>query len=121
MPFRILIVDDDTDLADTLARLLRRFGHTCLTAASASEAIGLIHIESPHLVVTDLHMPGMDGLAVARCARDQTPPIRVILMTAYPTPATQAQAGALGGTLHLGKPFANADFLKVVQDALAGA
>lgn len=38
----------------TVARLLRRFGHTCLTAASASEAIGLIHIESPYLGVTDL-------------------------------------------------------------------
>lgn len=121
MPFQILVVDDDTDHTDTLARLLGRFGHTCLTAASAAEAIHLIHTASPHLVVTDLHMPGMDGLAVVRCARETTPPIPVILMTAYPTPETQAQTGAIGGTVYLAKPFANADFLRVVQDTLAGA
>jgi CheY-like chemotaxis protein len=121
VPFRILVVDDDTDHAETLARLLRRFGHTCLTAASAPEAISLLHTESPQLVVTDLHMPGVDGLAVVRCARDKTPPIPVILMTAYPTRESQEQTRALGGTLHLSKPFANTDFLKAVQDAVAGA
>jgi CheY-like chemotaxis protein len=116
--FRILLVDDDTDLIDTLARLLRRFSHTCLMASSAEQAIDLIQIESPQLVVTDLHMPGMDGLAIARFAREKTPPIPVILMTAYPTPESDGAARMLGDTLHLRKPFANAEFLKLVQDAL---
>jgi CheY-like chemotaxis protein len=119
--FRILVVDDDLDLVDTLARLLRRFSHTCVTASSGEEAIRLMRFESPQLVVTDLHMPGLDGLAVARCARENTPPIPVILMTAYPTAESHAAAGALGGTRQLRKPFANADFMKAVEDVMAGA
>ena len=121
MAFRVLIVDDEMDLRESLVRLLGRFGYICLTAASGAEAIQVIRTGSPNLIVTDLHMPGMDGLAVARYARDERPPIPVILMTAYPTAETRAQTGALGGTLHLGKPFANADLLKAVQDALADA
>ena len=62
----MLIVDDDADLSETLARLLGRFGHKCLVAASGSEAIRLIDTMTLDLVVTDLHMPGMDGIAVAR-------------------------------------------------------
>ena len=54
----MLIVDDEADLSETLARLLGRLGHTCLVAASGSEAIRLIDTMTPDLVVTDLHMPG---------------------------------------------------------------
>ncbi len=110
----VLIVDDDADLSETLARLLGRFGHTCLVAASGSEAIGLIDVALPDLVVTDLHMPGLDGLAVARQARQKSPPIPVVLMTAYPL----AEPRREGGILHLAKPFANADMLDAVERAL---
>ena len=118
MPYRILVVDDDADLSETIVRLLRRYGYTCLTAASGSEGIELITTEVPTLVVTDLHMSGIDGLAVARWARDRIPPIPVILMTAYPTRAAHALAWIPDGTLYLSKPFATADFLRAVQDAL---
>jgi CheY-like chemotaxis protein len=114
----VLIVDDDADLSETLARLLGRFGHKCLVAASGSEAIGLIDVASPDLVVTDLHMPGLDGLAVARQARQKSPPIPVVLMTAYPTTETRGEARIVGGILHVAKPFANADMLDAVERAL---
>ena len=120
MPIRILIVDDAVDLVDTLARLLWRFGYTCLTASSAQRAKAIIDAEKPQLVVTDLHMPGMDGLTVARCARETVPPIPVILMTAYPSAESHARARTLGVTAYLPKPFANADFLKAVESALGG-
>jgi CheY-like chemotaxis protein len=115
----ILVVDDDIDFAETLSRYLRRFGYTCVTTASGSDALGLIETASPHLVVTDLHMPETDGLAVARRARANSPPIPVILMTAYPTRHTEAGARSLGATSHLGKPFANADLLKAIERAFA--
>jgi CheY-like chemotaxis protein len=114
----VLIVDDDPDLSETLARLLGRFGHKCLVAASGAEAIGLIDTASPDLVVTDLHMPGMDGVAVARRAREKNPPIPVVLMTAYPTFGTTRQAPTANGMVYLAKPFANAAMLDAVRRAL---
>ena len=118
MSSQVLIVDDDADLSETLARLLGRFGHKCLVAASGSEAIDLIDTMTPDLVVTDLHMPGMDGIAVMRRARQESPPIPVVLMTAYPTADTRREAERAGGVVYLAKPFANADMLEAVQRAL---
>ena len=118
MSSHVLIVDDDADLSETLARLLGRFGHKCLVAASGSEAIDLIDTMTPDLVVTDLHMPGMDGIAVVRRARQESPPIPVVLMTAYPTADTRREAERAGGVVYLAKPFANADMLDAVQRAL---
>lgn len=114
----VLIVDDDPDLSETLARLLGRFGHKCLVAASGAEAISLIDTVSPDLVVTDLHMPGMDGVAVARRAREKSPPIPVVLMTAYPTFGTTRQGPTATGMVYLAKPFANAAMLDAVRRAL---
>ena len=114
----MLIVDDDADLSETLVRLLGRFGHKCLVAASGSEAVHLIDTMTFDLVVTDLHMPGMDGVAVARRARQESPPIPVVLMTAYPTAGTRREAQAVGVTVYLAKPFANVDMLDAVQRAL---
>jgi CheY-like chemotaxis protein len=114
----VLIVDDDADLLETLARLMGRFGHKCLVAASGAEAIALIDTASPDLVVTDLHMPGLDGVAVTRRAREKNPPIPVVLMTAYPTPETNREVRTVGWTICVAKPFANADMLDAVQRAL---
>ena len=114
----MLIVDDDADLSETLVRLLGRSGYKCLAAASGSEAVHLMDTITFDLVVTDLHMPGMDGLAVARCARQESPPIPVVLMTAYSTADTRRDAQLVGGIRYIAKPFATADMLDAVQRAL---
>ena len=118
MGFRILIADDDIDLRATLVRLLGRFGYGCLTASSGAEAIQVMQAERPDLVVTDLHMPGIDGVAVARCAREHSPPIPVVLMTAYPMRVTHRQVQEAGATTHVEKPFASLDLVNAVQRAL---
>jgi len=118
MGVRVLIVDDDSDLRETLVRLLGRFGYSCLTAASGAEAMEAIEAESPDLVVTDLHMPRIDGVAVARGARAHRPPIPVVLLTAYPMRGGHSQVQEAGATIHLAKPFANRDLVRAVQRAL---
>jgi two-component system, NtrC family, nitrogen regulation response regulator GlnG len=118
MGVRVLIVNDDSDLQETVVRLLGRFGYSCLTASSGAEAMRAIETESPDLVVTDLHMPGMDGVAVTQCARAHSPTIPVVLLTAYPLRVGHPQVQEAGATIHLAKPFANRDLVQAVQRAL---
>jgi CheY-like chemotaxis protein len=120
MGVRVLIVDDDVDVRETLVRLLGRFGYSCLTASSGAEAMEVIEAESPDLVVTDLHMPGIDGVAVARGARAHSPPIPVVLLTAYPMRVGHPQGQEAGAPIHVAKPFANHDLVQAVQRALVG-
>jgi CheY-like chemotaxis protein len=113
---RILVVDDEPDMVATCAQILTGHGYRCLTASAGSEAIAMIDAEQPDLVVTDLHMPGIDGLAVARHARERVPPIPVVLVTAWP-PARGAWDEP-PATARLAKPFANADLVATVRHAL---
>lgn len=121
MTSRILLIDDDIDLLDTLVRLLGRQGYTCRVAFSGDDGIQAIDAESPDVVVTDLRMPGIDGLAVARYARQHRPPIPVILMTAYATSETHQDVRRMGGTTYVTKPFASADLLDAVRRAVESA
>lgn len=118
MGSRVLIVDDDADLLESLIRLLGRFGYTCLTASSGAEAIAAMEVEAPDVIVTDLHMPGLDGVAVTRHARGLRPPIPVVLMTAYSAPAAHRQGLGAGAAIQVAKPFRNADLVTAVQRAL---
>lgn len=115
---KTLVVDDEPDLLETCARLLRQAGHTCLTAHSGREAIALIDAERPNLVVTDLRLPTIDGLAVARHARRISPPPPVIFFTAYSSPYAKREAQEAGATIFLPKPFSAAEFLDAVGRAL---
>ena len=114
----ILVVDDEPDLVATCERLLRRIGHT-LRAHTGPDAVALIDRESPDLVVADLRLPGVDGLAVARHARGHVPPIPVILITAYDSPQARSAARESGADAYLAKPFSNAEFLDAVLRSLS--
>ena len=80
--------------------------------------MALIDTTALALVVTDLHMPGVNGLTVARRAADKVPPIPVVLMTAFPSIDTERQAREAGVAVHLSKPFANAEMLSAVRRGL---
>jgi len=114
----ILVVDDEPDLVANCERLLRRLGYTCIQAHTGPDAVALIDRERPDLVVTDLRLPGTDGLAVARRARQHVPPIPVILITAYDSPQARSAASESGAGTYLPKPFSNSAFVDAVQRAL---
>jgi two-component system response regulator GlrR len=116
----VLVVDDEADLLGSCERLLRPIGHRYLGAGGGLQAIELIDRIQPDLVVTDLRLPGVDGLAVARHARARVPPIPVILMTAYDSPWARRSASETEVTVYLPKPFTNAAFVDAVRCALAG-
>ncbi len=114
----VLVVDDEPDLVANCERLLLRLGHVSLRAHTGIEALALIDREKPDLVVSDLRLPGADGLAVTRHARGHVPPIPVILITAYDSPEARRAATESGVEVYLAKPFSNAAFLDAVERAL---
>lgn len=114
----VLVVDDETDLADTCARLLRGSGYRCLVANSVAQAKILFDSEHPALVLSDITMPGGDGFEIARYVRGKSPATPVILMTAYHTPEVARDARMAGASAYLRKPFANKDLIAVIESLL---
>lgn len=120
MPQTILIVDDESDFADTCARLLRGFGFTCLVAYDSAKALALFDLHQPSLVLSDITLPSSDGLEIADYVRQAAPEIPVILMTAYHTPDVARDAYAAGAAAYIRKPFPNAELVSTVKSLLGG-
>ena len=101
---RILVVDDKENMLKLFAKVL---GEDCelTTAAEGSRALALIETEEFDIVVTDLKMPGADGLEVLRAVKRRQPDTEVILMTAYATVADAVEAMKQGAYDYLQKPF----------------
>jgi DNA-binding NtrC family response regulator len=85
VPPHILIVDDEPDMVDNCARILRRAGHHCSTTTDPHRALALLESARPDLLLTDLKMPEIDGLALLRRAHELDPTLPVIVITAFAT------------------------------------
>ena len=83
MTARVLIVDDDPEMVALLARGLPRRGFAVVTAASAAEALAVLAADDVDVVVTDLHMAGLDGLALTERIVGNRPGLPVIVLTAF--------------------------------------
>jgi two-component system response regulator GlrR len=116
--YKILVVDDDTDILRLLAMRLQTAGYEVQSATSAEQALALAATNKPHLVVTDLRMGGMNGLALFDTLHQDDPGLPVIILTAHgsiPDAVEATQRGVFG---FLTKPFDSKDLLKQVADAL---
>lgn len=94
----ILVVDDDTAIRTSLAEAVAEWGGEVRTASDATTALARIAEEAPDLVLSDVRMPGMDGVELLRLLRQRAPSTDVILMTAYedmPTVVAAMREGAL--------------------------
>jgi DNA-binding NtrC family response regulator len=101
----LLVVDDEKHIRSHLATFLRSVGHAAETASSAEEALELVRRRTFDLVLTDVRMAGMDGLALLREIRARQPEALVVLMTAYATVAQAVEAMRAGAYDYLVKPF----------------
>lgn len=110
---RILVVEDEPGLRKVLATLLRRGGYTVDLAESGTRGCELLGQEIYDLVVTDLRLPGADGLQVLRTSREISPDTPVIIVTAYSTDEAAAEARSLGAFNYILKPF---DADKILAD-----
>ena len=115
---RILVVDDESGAREGLRRLLQAWGYESEAAASADEALVLIERDPPSAVITDLVMPGIDGLEFVRRLKEQYA-IPVIVFSGQGTIEAAVQAVKLGAQDFLEKPVEPAK-LKILLEKLAG-
>jgi len=103
----ILVVDDDPDIRELLVEHLRGKGLRVATAADGRAAIAAIERSPGHfgLIFTDLQLPGADGLAVVRSARQVHPTCHVVIITGYASLDSAIEAVRLGAYDYLTKPF----------------
>ncbi|MGE5185507.1 MAG: sigma-54-dependent transcriptional regulator, partial [Acidobacteriota bacterium] len=112
---RILVVDDEANARSALGELLTDEGFQVETAADAFKALGKFESFLPHVVITDLKMPGMDGIELVRKLRASEDPPAVIVMTAFGAVATAVEAMRAGAAEYLVKPL-NFDELLIQID-----
>jgi two-component system response regulator GlrR len=115
----ILVVDDDPDLLRLLGMRLRAAGHEVEAVASAEAALDALSLRRPQLVISDVQLPGVDGLALFDAIRVRHPALPVILLTAHGTIPDAVEATARGVFSYLTKPFDGKALLDTVARALA--
>src|SRR5215831_5789931 len=120
---RILVADDEEAIRSLLARALKQDGHEVMTARDGADALELLARENGafELLLTDIRMPVMDGIALALAAARDHPAVTILLMTGYAD--QRERAHGLEALIHdvLTKPFSLADMRSAVDGALAVA
>ncbi|MFZ5446625.1 MAG: sigma-54-dependent transcriptional regulator [Myxococcota bacterium] len=120
MTTSILLVDDEVKLAQVLADVLSDEGHQVVRVPGGREALVELAARPFDLVVTDLKMPGVDGMAVLAEARRRSPAPAVVMMTAHGSTESAVAAMKAGATDYLLKPFSLDEFRLRVARALEG-
>ena len=117
---RILVIDDDKDVLQFLAGLLRKAGYTVLTALDPLQGLMQARRETPDLVLTDILMPTGGGFALLErlTQNTRTMAVPIIVLTGSTEPDLEARAKAAGATRLLRKPCDNANILAAVRESL---
>jgi two-component system response regulator AtoC len=115
---RVLVADDEEDVRTFLAEALERSGHEVTQVTDGAAAIRASREEPFDVVLTDLRMPGTDGMTVVRTVRTEQPDVEVIVLTAFGDVATAVEAMKLGAFDYLEKPVSGP---AAIRELVAGA
>ena len=118
---RILLVEDDEPFADMLQKTLIQAGYAIVRACDGKEALHLYDAQRPHLVLTDLIMPDMEGVELIIELRRRHPGVKIIAMSGggRNSPGVYlSTAQLLGAARTLPKPFSNPELLAAIQAVL---
>jgi CheY-like chemotaxis protein len=120
---RVLIVDDEENVTDLLQHSLTRLesGLEVWVANSGTQALDLLNDGQLDLLITDYQMPRMNGLELIEAVRQRYPQVKIILMTAYPSPQVDDLADRLVVDNCLIKPFSIWDLRDIVRQLLASS
>ena len=114
---RVLVADDELNLRRVLEAMLRREGYDVITAANGVEALGGM-TAGVHTVITDLKMPGLDGMALLKRLSVEYPDVPVIMITAHGSVDNAVEAVKLGAFDYIEKPFEQEQIRQVVAKAI---
>jgi len=112
---KVLIVDDDNDVLNLLENWLAKENYDVKRAESGSEAINLVGIYAPDLVITDLYMEGMDGMTLLTELHNDNPLLPVIMLSGQAQIPDAIKAMHLGTSAFLTKPINQSEFLETVK------
>lgn len=116
---KILTVDDDPDILTLLGMRLTAAGYQVIPANNGKEALAQIALNAPALVISDLRMPGMDGLALFDAIHAMDPTLPVILLTAHVNTLEEAENATQRGVFgFLTKPFDSKHLIQKIEAAL---
>ncbi len=113
----VLVVDDETSILDSLRILLRNAGFTPHTAHGGRAGLEALQTLTPDIMLTDVRMPGVDGVQLLAAARERDGEMPVILMTAQATLQSAMQAVNEGAFYYIQKPFRNDELLAILKRA----
>jgi len=116
-PIRVLVVDDDEPHAQAVAESLERVGYECTTAVSGEDGATRIESDSFDVVVTDLMMGDLDGLALLQKTKEELPNAEVILLTGHASVQSALAAGQAGASMYLTKPLDINELRSAVEKA----
>jgi DNA-binding NtrC family response regulator len=111
---KLMLVDDEERFLETTKKLLLRKGYDVQTATSGSEALEKLIMENIHVVILDVKMPGMDGVATLKAIKSRYPLVEVIMLTGHATVESAVDGLKSGATDYLMKP---ADLDELIQKA----
>ncbi len=118
---RILLIEDDAKLRGELLRVIESEGFRAVAAETGESGLALSQVEAFDLALTDLRLPGMDGIELVKRFHAARPRLPVILMTAHGTTETAIEATRLGAYDYLLKPFDMGELLEIMHKALASS
>lgn len=113
----VLVVDDEAPNLDSLRRIFEREGFSVLTASSGTKALDVCRQHEVHVVVTDLMMPGMNGIELVKALETVAPDAEVVLMTAFGTVEKAVEAMRAGAYDFVEKPLKRIQMVKTVRKA----
>src|SRR5579864_3795801 len=112
-PLTVLFVEDESDLRDLVAGMLLAKGFRVLAARDAIEALQMLYRHDVDLLFTDIIMPGIDGVQLARRAKLIRPGLQVLFTTGYVQRATEREAARYGRVLF--KPLRHTEIIQEVE------
>jgi DNA-binding NtrC family response regulator len=114
---KLMVVDDEERFLSTTEKLLKKKGVDVVTASSGAEALEKLRAHSVHVVILDVKMPGMDGVATLREIKRQFPMVEVIMLTGHATVESAVEGLKTGAVDYLMKPADLDQILEKANDA----
>ena len=117
---KIIVVDDEKSICSNVEKILKKGNYEVVRAESADEALEKMAVDSFSLLISDIVMPGKNGLELLKLVKEQWPLTKAVMMTAYASTDTAVKAIRMGALDYIPKPFTPDELRSTVEKALDG-